>query len=67
MFGCQPSHKVIAYTEMVNDIVLVMRERFDHNTLMLEIPETFEHLKGRDVNFELVTSNTIQPVKVEYK
>ena len=52
---------------MVNDIAQLMKNRFDHNTLMLEIPESFEQLKGRDANFEMVTSNTIQPVMVEYK
>ena len=67
MFGCSPSHNVIAYTEMVNDIARLMRERFDHNTLLLAIPESFEQLKGRDANFEMVTSNTIQPVMIEYK
>ena len=33
---------------------------------MLHIPGAFEHLKGSDSNFEMVTSNTIQPTRMEY-
>ena len=33
---------------------------------MLHIPIAFEHLKGTDTDFEMVTTNTIQPTRLEY-
>ena len=33
---------------------------------MLHIPIAFEHLKGTDSDFEMVTTNTIQPTLLEY-
>ena len=33
---------------------------------MLHIPKAFDHLKGSDANFEMVTSNTIQDTRIEY-
>ena len=51
---------------MVRDVIGTLEHRFDPQTLMLAIPGAFEHLKGSDTNFEMVTSNTIQPTMLEY-
>ena len=31
------------------------------------MPQAFDHLKGEDASFEMVTSNTIQPVRLCYR
>ena len=59
MYGCKPSKAVLAETTMVKDISNTLINRFDRNTLSLKIPAAFEHLKGNDANFEMVTSNTL--------
>ena len=48
-------------------MVETLEHRFDPNTLMLSIPAAFEYLKGEDTSFEMVTSNTIQPTRIEYQ
>ena len=60
MFGCRPSDGVALNTVMVQDIVKSFLNRFDRNTLTVAIPSVFEQLKGKDVSFEMITSNTIQ-------
>ena len=59
MWGCRPSDQVDAKTEMVKDVVKTLKKKYNHNTMTIDIPEAFEHLKGKDANFEMVTSNTI--------
>ena len=66
MWGCRPSSTVDANTSMVRDLISTFEHRFNPQTLMLNIPEAFEHLKGSDANFEMVTSNTIQSTRMEY-
>ena len=39
-----------------------MRDRFDRDNLSLYIPNVFESLKSVDANFEMVTSNLLQPL-----
>ena len=34
--------------------------------MKIDIPSCFEHLKGEDANFEMVTSNSIQPLNLVY-
>ena len=41
-----------------------MNQRFDRTTLGLHIPSAFEQLKGKDANFEMVTSNLLQPLRL---
>ena len=62
MWGCRPSDGVAAKTEMVGDLINTLMNFYDKSNLTFVIPQGFEHLKGKDVNFEMVTSNTIQPV-----
>ena len=59
MWGCKPLSGVPKKTQMVRDVIGTLEHRFDPDTLMLHIPEAFEHLKGSDSSFEMVTSNTI--------
>ena len=66
MYGCKPSKAVLAETTMVADITNTLENRFDRNTLSLKIPAAFEHLKGNDANFEMVTSNTLQPLNLHF-
>ena len=47
---------------MVHEIAQVMRDRFDRDNLSLYIPTVFESLKSEDANFEMVTSNLLQPL-----
>ena len=67
MWGCRPQSSVGKKTKMVKDVIEVLEHRFDPNTLMLHIPSAFDHLKGQDTSFEMVTSNTIQPLCLEYQ
>ena len=62
MWGCRPSDGVAAKTEMVGDLINILVNNYDKSNLTFVMPQGFEHLKGKDVNFEMVTSNTIQPV-----
>ena len=66
MYGCKPSKAVLAETTMVADITSTLENRFHRNTLSLKIPAAFEHLKGNDANFEMVTSNTLQPLNLHF-
>ena len=52
---------------MVQDIVSLFKTAFDHNDLMIKLPHAFEMLKGKDAEFEMVTSNCIQPMRLEYQ
>ena len=67
MWACQPSGGVRTDTKMMDDIRQIFEHRFDKDTLMLRIPQVFKHLKSVDVNFEMVTSNTLQQTGIEYK
>ena len=51
---------------MVEDVATLFRTGFDHNDLMITLPQAFELLKGADAAFEMVTSNCIQPLRLEY-
>ena len=59
MWGCRPSNKILAETTMVKDVVRTLLRNYDRNSLSIELPRAFEHLKGEDAKFEMVTSNTI--------
>ena len=59
MWGCRPSDQVDAKTAMVKDVVKTLMKKYNRNDMTIHIPSAFEHLKGSDANFEMVTSNTI--------
>ena len=67
IWGCRPQTGVAAKTEMVNDIIGVLMKKRNRDTLTIELPKSLEQLKGKDANFEMVTSNTIQPILLSYK
>ena len=59
LWGCRPQAGVAAKTKMVNDIIAVLLKKRSRDTLTIELPKALDHLKGKDANFEMVTSNTI--------
>ena len=50
---------------MIMDAVKVMLD-FDKKTFSVLFPYCFDDLKGADANFEMVSSNTMQPVRLIY-
>ena len=66
-FGCKPSEGVLADTQMVKDVLKILVEDFDRVTFTVQFVSCFDDLKGSDANFEMIQSNTIQPVRLEYK
>ena len=66
-FGCKPSQGVLAETKMVKDVVKILLEDYDRNTFSVRFMDCFDDLKGSDVNFEMVASNTLQPVRMFYQ
>ena len=52
---------------MVNDVTDAMKHLFDKKKLVLEIPIVFENLKGRDANFEMTSSSTLQKLELPYR
>ena len=67
IFGCRPSKTVSADTDMVKQLVLTIENRYDKNTLKLEIPESFEYIKATNENLEITASSTIQPLNLFYE
>ena len=51
---------------MIKVIVGVFETRFDPDSLTLALPAAFETLKSQDAAFEMVTSNNIQKLRMEY-
>ena len=52
---------------MIKDIIGTLIYKYDRSNLTIQLPDAFQYLKGQDSNFEMVTSNTIQPVKLFYE
>ena len=65
-FGCEPSYGVKADTKMVLGISYALLHRFDRDSMICEFPAVLDGLKGKDCNFEMVTSTTIQSVNLFY-
>ena len=51
---------------MVSDVVKILMDDFDKATFAVTFTECFDDLKGSDANFEMVASQTLQPVKMFY-
>ena len=49
---------------MIDEIANIMEARYENENLSIEIPAVFDHLKGEDANFELVTSNDSKPLRL---
>ena len=48
------------------DVVDLLLQRYNRVTFSVQFPQCFDDLKGRDANFEMVASNTLQPLKLVY-
>ena len=66
VFGCSPEMGVLAKTTMIKDVANILLKRYERTTFSVQIPECFEDLKGKDANFEVVTSGTLQPLRLIY-
>ena len=66
MFGCAASKTVNAETNMVEEIVATMENRFNKDTLRLEIPRTFENIKLDHEKIEIASSSTLQPLNLVF-
>ena len=55
----------MANTTMISDLAKAMSD-YDRNTMSVQIPECFDHLKGNDAMFEMITSNTLQTLRLVY-
>ena len=53
---------VLAKTTMIKDVADIFENEFDRVTLSLRFPDCLDDLKGNDASFELVSSNTLQPL-----
>ena len=62
LYGSPPKLSVEVDTTMVKDVIEVMKRRIDSQSLTITFPDVFENLKGTDAHFEMVTSNTLQPL-----
>ena len=59
IFGTEPAKTVLAETTMVKDITDLFDSEYDKENLSIRIPDAFDHLKGADAKFEMVTSNSL--------
>ena len=51
---------------MIMDVVQVMDKDYDHRYFSIQLIDCFDDLVGRDANFEIVASQTLQPVKLHF-
>ena len=66
IFGNQPGKSILAETQMVYEISQVLSQEYDIETLSIQIPRAFDFLKSDDAHFEIVTSPTLQPIRLMY-
>lgn len=65
-FGCMPGLVVDAQTKMIKDVVEILKKRYSKTDFFVQFPDCFSDIIGQDVNFEMVASNTLQPVNFLY-
>ena len=65
IFGCSPSVGVPAQTKMMADITDTLLQGYGEE-YTCTFPDVLDRLKGRDVNFEMVTSGTLRPLRLFY-
>ena len=51
---------------MVKDITDLLETDYDKDHLVIRIPDALDHLKGKDAKFEMVKSNSLQPLSLIY-
>ena len=52
---------------MINNLIAALKSKIDPATLTIKLPADLENLIGEDAQFEMSTSNTIQPVLLRYQ
>ena len=52
LYGCSPSHGVLAKTQMVKDIYNIFIKNADRINAAIYLPQTFDFLQGSDASFE---------------
>ena len=67
VFGCPPSVGVKANTKMCYDLANALDAGYEKARFTLQIPEVFELLEGRDNAFEMIQSNSLQPLGLVYQ
>ena len=50
---------VLANTRMVKDVAKSLGKFFDKDSLSVVYPDILDYLKGKDANFEMISSNTL--------
>ena len=53
-------------TTMVKDVAKSFGKFYDKDSLSIVFPEILEYLKGKDANFEMISSNTMQQIRLIY-
>ena len=51
---------------MVAEIAQTLSQEYDIETLSIQLPKVFNYMKGEDAQFEIVTSPTMQPLRLMY-
>ena len=67
IWGCRPSSGVDAETVMVAELAQMLGTKCNRDNMTIELPFAFQNMVGQDANFEMVTSNTIQPILLHYQ
>ena len=67
IWGCRPSSGVDAETVMVAELAQMLGTKCNRDNMTIELPFAFQNMVGQDANFEMVTSNTIQPILLSYQ
>ena len=58
-FGCKPSDGVLAKTQMIMDVVEILKKEYSKEAFTVQFTKCFDDLKGQDANFEMIQSNTL--------
>ena len=53
--------------ELAQDVINILKDKFDRPTLSLTVPNIFEHLTRASNDYELVTSPFVQPVRLNFE
>ena len=67
VLGCQPGLGVIGDTKLIKDVMDNFFKFYDRLTLTVEFPDILDRLQGSDTNIEMITSSTIQKLRISVK
>ena len=54
-------------SSIANNLIQHLTRQFDRDSLSLEIPTVFHHIREEDPKFEVVQSNTLQPTTLFFQ